>query len=296
MVKNMKYDPEDKKFYFSTQMIPSQEDSDASFEHFKAYQQMCLDNPGAWARSMVQSDDEEQSAGMTIAGIVIGIALLGGILGTILCLPIQKYEYIPWIMSTVMFVLGVFFIFGAKLKGSKVFVESVLWQRIEGVIGVLGAIGLIAVNFLFPKDVTALFVMAVFCEITFVLFLVMTVKLIGFAMTPKNIYKEEVKAKCIGYVRTYETDNQADTLPMYTTLSSPVFEYHYGGSKYQSYYDVLDAGKDGKISVGSEQVIRISPEDPTHILGNLKRHMDTPLCFALLSLAATIVLLVLILR
>ena len=48
----MKYDSEDRAYYFSTQMIPSQEDTDASFEHFKAYQQMCLDNPGTWVKDM----------------------------------------------------------------------------------------------------------------------------------------------------------------------------------------------------------------------------------------------------
>lgn len=292
----MKYDSEDRAYYFSTQMIPSQDDTDASFEHFKAYQQMCLDNPGTWVKDMMKTDDEELTTGMKIASIVVGITLFGGIMATILCLPVQKFEYIPWIMSVVMFVLGAFSLFGARLKGSKVFVESVLWQRIEGAIGILGAIGLIAVNFLYPKTVMLIFVMAVFCEIAFVLFLVMTVKLIGYAMAPKNIYTEEVQATCIGYVRTYEADSHEDSIPSYTPLNSPVYEYRYDGTKYQSFYDVLDVGKDGKIRVGSSHNIRISPEDPTHVLGNLKRHIEAPLCFALVSLVATIVLLVLILR
>ena len=291
----MRFDPEDKQFYFSTQMIPGDQENEASFASFKAYQQMCLDNPGAWIRNMVKSEGDEQSPLMKVFSIIVGITVFGGIFGTILCLPVKKYENIPWIMGALMLVLGVFSIVGAQLQGSKVFAESVLCQRIEGIIGVLGAFGLLAIKFLFPRDDIGKFVMTVFCEIAFVLFLVMTVKLIGYVRAPKSVYTEEVLATCIGYVRTYVSNSSGDEIPTYTALNSPVFEYYYGGSKYQAYYDVMDSGKDGKIRVGSGQLIRINPEDPSHIMGSIKRRIEGPLAFAIASLAATIVLLVLIL-
>lgn len=276
-------------------MIPNEQDTEAAFANFTAYQQMCLDNPGTWIRNMAKSEIGEQSPLMKVFSIIVGIAIFGGIFGTILCLPVKKYENIPWIMGALMLVLGIFSLVGAQLQGSKVFAESVFCQRLEGIIGVLGAFGLLAVKFLFPRDNIGKWVMAVFCEIGFVLFLVMTVKLISYVRAPKSVYTEEVLATCIGYVRTYVSNSSADEIPTYTALNSPVFEYYYGGSKYQAYYDVMDSGKDGKIGVGSGQVIRINPEDPSHILGSIKRRIEGPLAFAIASLIATIILLVLIL-
>lgn len=276
-------------------MIPNDQDTEAAFANFTAYQQMCLDNPGTWIRNMAKSEIGEQSPLMKVFSIIVGIAIFGGIFGTILCLPVKKYENIPWIMGALMLVLGIFSLVCAQLQGSKVFAESVFSQRLEGIIGVLGAFGLLAVKFLFPRDDIGKWVMAVFCEIGFVLFLVMTVKLISYVRAPKSVYTEEVLATCIGYVRTYVSNSSADEIPTYTALNSPVFEYYYGGSKYQAYYDVMDSGKDGKISVGSGQVIRINPEDPSHILGSIKRRIEGPLAFAIASLIATIILLVLIL-
>ena len=292
----MRFDPEDKQFYFSTQMIPNEEDTEASFESFKAYQSMCLNNPGTWFKNMMKTDNDEPDALRKVAGIIMGITLVGGILGALLCLPVKKYELMAWIMCVVFFVPGIITVFTATLKGARIFTESVLCQRIQGIIAVLGAIGLALVNLMYPKDVMADFVLAVFCEFAFVVFLIMLVKTIGYARAPKSIYTGEVQATCIGYVRTYEATNDDGASSSYSPFNSPVFEYYYGGSKYQAYYDVLDGGKDGKIRVGSGQVIKINPEDPSHILGNLKRQIEGPLCFALISLAATIVLLVLILR
>lgn len=42
----MIYDPENREVYFSTEMTQSEADANASYEHFKAYQQECIKNPG----------------------------------------------------------------------------------------------------------------------------------------------------------------------------------------------------------------------------------------------------------
>ena len=36
----------------------------------------------------------------------------------------------------------------------------------------------------------------------------------GYIRAPKTVYSEEVKATCIGYVRTYESQDAADTVPI----------------------------------------------------------------------------------
>lgn len=292
----LRYDPEDRLLFFSTQIAPSEDETAASFEHFNSYKKECLDNPGKWFRGMMKTPDGEPDKVKIVLGFILSVALFGGVFATVLCLPVKKYDLIPWIVSGVFLLFGGAWIFGASIKENGGFGESVFCQRIEGIICILGAAGLIVINYAFPRDVMMSFVLAVFCEISFVLFLLMTVATIGYYNANNSIYTEEVKAICIGYVRTYEAVNAAEGLGCdYIPYNSPVFEYYYGGEKYQSIYDLLDEGVNGKIEVGSTNVIRISPEVPTRVLGDNKKHANKPLVFAVLSFVAFAVLLTLIL-
>lgn len=294
----MRYDPEDRELYFSTEMIQSKEGSEASYEHFKAYQQEMLDHPRKWFGKMTQTVDGEPQN--PVPGIIVGLALFGGILCTIFCLCLQNFEYIPWILGAVMLILGVFSVFNAGVSAKKVlgFTESALCQRIEGVIGILGGIGLFVLGLAYPKDVPVIFALAVFCEVSLVLFLVMLVKTIAYKTAAKSVYSEEIQADCIGYVRTFEvrTGTSEGNLPDYIPMSSPVFEYYYGGQKYQSCYDNFDESENGTVEVGSKSAIRINPDAPEHVLGSNKKYYHTPLIFAIVGFAAFVVLLILILR
>ena len=294
----MRYDPEDKELYFSTEMIQSKEGSEACYAHFKAYQKDMLDNPRKWFGKYSKTADVEPQN--PVPGIIVGVALLGGILSVILCLCVQKFEYLPWILGAVMLILGVFSIFNAGTSPKKIagFTESALCQRIEGVIGILGGIGLIVLNFIYPKDVPVIFALSIFCEVSLVVFLVMLVKTIDYKTASKNVYSEEIQAECTGYVRTYEVEHSGTegNIPDLIPMTSPVFEYYYGGQKYQSCYDNFDISANGTIEVGSKCAIRINPDAPEHVLGSNKKHYHTPLIFAILGFAAFVVLLILILR
>ena len=294
----MRYGPEDKKYYFSTEMIQSKEGSEACYEHFKAYQKDMLDHPRKWFGKFSETADGDPQN--PVPGIIVGVALLGGILSVILCLCVQKFEYLPWILGAVMLILGVFSIFNAGTSPKKIagFTESALCQRIEGVIGILGGIGLIVLNFIYPKDVPVIFALSIFCEVSLVVFLVMLVKTIDYKTASKSVYSEEIQADCIGYARTFEaqTTGTEGDLPDYIPMSSPVFEYYYGGQKYQSCYDNFDVSANGTIEVGSRSAIRINPDAPEHVLGSNKKHYHTPLIFAVVGFASFVVLLILIVR
>lgn len=294
----MRYAPEDKKYYFSTEMILSKDGSEASYEHFKAYQQEMLAHPKSWfARYSKTVDGEPQNP---VPGIIIGVAFFAGILCSIFCLCLQRFEYLPWILGTVMVLLGVssLFIAGTSAKKFEGFAESALCQRIEGVIGILGGIGLVVLNFVCPKDVPVIFALSIFCEVSLVIFFVMLVKTIGYKTASKSVYSEEVQADCIGYARTFEaqTTGTEGNLPDYIPMTSPVFEYYYGGQKYQSCYDNFDISANGTIEVGSRSAIRINPDAPEHVLGSNKKYYHTPLIFAVVGFASFVVLLILILR
>ena len=288
----MIYDPENREVYFSTEMIQSEADADASYEHFKAYQQECIKNPGIMFKNQMRDADELPSTAKTAAGVVISIAFIVCIIAAILCIAIKKYEYIPWIIGAVMIFLGIVPFVPSNPKKANGFAESLLCQRIGGAISILGAAGLIAVHFLYPKDNMMLYLLALLCEIAIVVFLAMLVKTIGYVTARKTVYSEEVSATCIGYVRTYTSNGDQVFLPVH----SPVFEYYYGGVKYQSYYDLFLNGKDGKIPVGSETKIRIDPDSPGRVYGDNKNLLSGPVCFAILSFAAAIVLLILLLK
>ena len=177
-------------------------------------------------------------------------------------------------------------------KKANGFAESVLCQRIGGVISLLGAIGLFLVSSIYPKDNMIFYAMALFCEISFVVFLSMLVKTIGLFNAPKSVYSQEVQATCIGYVRTY-TANTSDGGPVIEVpLYSPVFEYYFEGEKHQSYYDLLLDGKDATIPVGSTCKIRVNPDSPSLVYGDNQNRFFTPLCAAIVAFAAFVVLLI----
>ena len=194
-----------------------------------------------------------------------------------------------------MLVLGIVPFVAANPQKADGFAESILFQRIEGAVSLVGALGLVTVHLIYPRDNMMLYLLALICEIAIVIFLSMLVKTIGYVRAPKTVYSEEVKATCIGYVRTYESHGADDSVPIFLPVHSPVFEYYYGGTKYQSYYDLFLNGKDGKIPVGSETKIRIDPDAPNRVYSSQKDILSGPLCMALISFAASAVLLVILL-
>lgn len=288
----MIYDPENKEVYFSTEMIQSDADAAVSYEHFKAYQQECIKNPGVMLKNQMRDANGLPSTSKTVFGVAASIAVLVGIVAAILCIPMKKYEYIPWLIGAVMIFLGITPFVPSDPRKAGGFAESLLFRRIGGVISLLGAAGLILVHFLYPKDNMLLYLLALACEIAIVVFLAMLVKIIGYATAPRTVYSEEVSAACVGYVRTYTSNGGDDSI--FLPVHSPVFEYHYDGVKYQAYYDLFQNGKDGKIPVGAETKIRIDPDSPGRVYGGNKEIMSGPLCFSILSFVASVVLLIIL--
>lgn len=290
----MRYDPEDNKLYFSTEMIPDEADTQACLEHFKAYQHESMAHLGTWAKNEMKDADGNTSSAKTAASVVISIVFILCIVAAILCIPVNRYDLIPWFIGADMFIVGIGMVITPNAKKATGFAESVLCQRTGGVISLLGAIGLILVSLLYPKENMALYAIALFCEIALVVFLAMLVKTIGVLRAPKSVYSQEVQATCIGYVRTYTAHTSdggpADEIP----LHSPVFEYYFEGVKYQSYYDLLLDGKDGNIPVGSTVKIKVNPDSPSLIYGDYQNRLFTPLVITIVAFAAFVVFAVLL--
>ena len=292
----MRYDPEDKQYYFSTVMVPDEAEKKASYDNFKAYQQDSLAHPGTWTRNMMKDADGNTSTGKTIAGLVCSIAFIACIVAAVLCIPVKRYDLIPWFIGALMLFVGILMIVTPKNNKAAGFAESVLFQRIGGVISFLGGIGLFVVSLIYPKENIALYAIALLCEIAVVVFLAMLVKLIGYFKAPKNVYSKQIEATCIGYVRTYYVLNTGDALNQENPTYSPVFEYYYEGEKYQAFYDIMMEGTDGNIPVGSKSKIKKKPDIPSAVFGGMSNTLSGPLTFAFLSFAASVVLMILLIK
>ena len=290
----MRYNPDDHELYFNKEMILSEAESAINGEHFKAYQYECLEHPGKWLGGALKDADGE-TTGKTIAGTISGVVLFGGILAALICLSVKKYDVIPWILCAAIGLISVFTIVFPTAEGNKVFAESTLAQRIEGAIGVLCVIGLIVITFTVPPEDKARYIMIIVLELCIALFLAMLVKTVGILNAPKSIYREEIRAECIGYVRTFESQSDGSG-GSYYPVHSPVYEYNYDGQKYQSYCDILYRGKNGTVPVGSSCEIRIDPDNPSRVMGNCRYYAITPCCFAILAFIVDVVLLVLLLK
>ncbi len=292
----MRYDPEDKQYYFSQVMVPDKAETEASYDHFKAYQQDSINHLGTWARNQVKDADGNTSTGKTIAGFICSFAFIACIAAAVLCIPVKRYDLIPWFIGGLMIFVGILMTVNPNNKKAAGFAESILFQRIGGVISLLGGIGLFVVSLVYPKDNVTLYVIAMLCEISVVVFLAMLVKLIGYFKAPKNVYTKQIEAACIGYVRTYYTLATGDTLNQENPVNSPVFEYYYEGEKYQAFYDIMMEGTDGKIPVGSKTKIKINPDIPSSVYGGMSNSLSGPLVFTIVSFAAVVVFTVLLIR
>ena len=220
----MKFDPNDKEYFFNEEMILSPEGEQALRQSFGEYRKSVLNNPSGWLGKMMKQDKD--SPRYFVESPVfqwIGRAcILGGILATVIALR------------------------------NKSNMESYRFYMILGLIASI-AIGLY-----------------------------MLVKIIGYKTADKTVYTEEVSAACIGYWRTMEGGGDDILYP----VTSPVFEYHYNGQKYQACYDTFEVTKDAKIPLGSTTTIRISPDAPNRVEGFHKNLLSTPIVFVIICVLA----------
>lgn len=273
----MRYDPDDKKYYFNKEMIMSSEQKNAFDNFSNAWKMAALnDLSGTMKNSMKKTETGPVSA---VLGIVAGLMLIVGFFGIICCLIMKKYDLILLILSVILALFGIFTLTG-KTGDPDTFVENIVFLRIEGIIMLLGAPALV-LAYTAHKLLPGLF-------IAFLTgFLVMTLKTIGFITAPRTVYKEEIRARCIGYIRKMVSSGDHTETP----VNSPVFEYYFDGEKYLACYDSFTPGYDGKIQVDSDSYIRIDPKSPWRVMGRSNSYMSGPIAGTLVCLAATLVVL-----
>ena len=290
-VKTMKYDPNNRKFFFNEEKILSSESAAACRQQFDSWQKESISNiTGVIADSM--RDQNGMIQGSKVLGSLGALSVLIGIIAIAMSFIIKRYDVGAWIISAICAFLGAVMFFGPTgRETSKFYEEGSISQRIQGLILLIGAIIIVMLRLSTSDPLSVRFVISVLFALALTLFMAMVIKCIGYKNSGNSVYREEVEAKVIGYVRTYEAYDEMSV----SSLNSPVFEYYYGGSKYQSYLDIMDNGDNGQLEVGSTCKIKISPEDPEKVMGNTKNIIDGPVVFAILCFVAAVIFLILML-
>ena len=220
----MKFDPNDKEFFFNEEMILSPEGEEALRQSFGEYRRSVLNNPSGWFGKMMKQDKDS-----------------------------PRY-----------------------------FVESPVFQWIGRVCILAGIIAAVVFHFSKGSADSISYYMTMGLIASIAIGLYMLVKIIGYMSADKTVYTEEVSATCIGYWRTMDGGGDEILYP----VTSPVFEYHYNGQKYQACYDTFENSKDAKIPLGSTETIRIDPDAPNRIKGFHKALLATPAVFLLICAIA----------
>ena len=102
----MRYDPDDKKYYFNKEMIMSSEQKNAFDNYSNAWKMAALnDLSGTMKNSMKKTETGPVSA---VLGIVAGLMLIACFFGIICCLIMKKYDLILLILSVILALFGIF--------------------------------------------------------------------------------------------------------------------------------------------------------------------------------------------
>lgn len=272
----MRYDPEDIQYYFNEEMTLSAAGEAALDNQLKKYRNEALKKP------YKMYGIKEDQTGDKIRIAIGSLWFIASVLVLLYSVPMKRYDISGWVVVGFLVVIGLLMLFTPEKKASRYFSESAASQRVQGAVLVIGGIVSIFLQLKYNEMDTMTFLMKKWFVISIVAAVAMTVKVIGYLMAEKSVYKEEIEATCIGYVRTKE--GSGDEIPH--TVCSPVFEYHHDGEKIQAFYDVLETNKDGKIPVGSTIRIKIDPDHPEKVMGDHKRLITTPAVFVLIGVIA----------
>ena len=115
------------------------------------------------------------------------------------------------------------------------------------------------------------------------------------ATAKARIYKQEVKATCIGYARfiDYIPEGAGKAHPV--PFVSPVFEYTYNGKKITAVYDGFCKGTDSDIDLG-ETSIHISPTRPDGVYNRKAGRKITAIVMGILMLTIAVALFVVVMK
>ncbi len=213
--------------------------------------------------------EEEDSIGKKIFGIVLGVIYIGGMLTVVACAVMKYLVLLGYVFAGLFLLTGILMLIGQASMPFNT-ANAGIKTKITGVYLFCTSASIISLIAMRDRFFGAeLFVWIMSAAFGMSGLWLMATALVD-KMSGRLIYREEVSARCMGYVRFVNFDSSASAdgghhgrvAYIYT---SPVFEYSYGGVKYESLYDSFLIGPAADVSYGAVTTIKIDPKNPSNV-------------------------------
>lgn len=288
----MRYDRDFERYRFSTDRVIDADTESALYQEYDEYRLTLLTTD--FKNSVYRMNGVEPEKQKDLFSILMCIAVIATMIGMVIAF-VNGKVYVGGGLAAVLFgIAGLLMICGkTMMSADRNTVKERVKMVIRGSLIETGAVGLgllILFKDNFDSDkMLILLTMGVF-GLASVWLILMGVFEIFYASL---FYNEEVRARCIGYVRMVdsETDGgeRGSGMAFKYIRMSPVFEYDYKGERYEALYDDLITKKDSDIEMGQYEMIRISSRYPDNVYSgwSTKANSAAFIVFGIISAVAT---------
>ena len=218
--------------------------------------------------SSSSDDDEDGHSTSKLRSIIISVVVIGLFISMVVSLVMRNLILFGILFGSI-FLLGGLMLLVTGRSGNLESASSSVYNRIWGFYMVIMAgtiITLILLRSYFTSTELIIWIAVAAFGLSGVLLISLA---IYSAAADKIVYKEEVDAKCVGYVRKVDrinshTDSSGPSYPQ--MFISPVFDYTYEGVRYESIYDSMRMKRDSDIELNSFTTIHIDPKHPEGVM------------------------------
>lgn len=266
----MRYNRDFKRWKFSTDRIIETEEYQWMIDEYDEFRKKMLHVD---IRDMnhelygMPKRDGNESTGSKIRNAVITILVIGAFISCAVALILKQILVFGILFCSLFFVAGAIMVFTGQADTNDTPSKKIR-GRIIGIFIMLGSGAILSLILLRDRFLEAEMLVWIASAAFGLAGLCLVCLAIIDKLSDKIIYKEEIDAKCIGYIRMVDSQSDSDGGPPMTYMYiSPVFEYSYEGQRIEAVYDTLQLGDCCDIELDSYARIRIDPKHPEDIMG-----------------------------
>ena len=275
----MLYNKENTRLKFSTDQYISDEEYSAMVHEYNELVKDVLrtgmkdfrtrlDGEAVYKRA---DDDDVEDLSRKVKMVIGSILVIAFFAALIISLITRHYVIFGYMFSGVFFLAGISLLVTGK-SGNIESASASAGNRVWGLFMVAMSATIMVLIFLrdsFSSSQLFVWIGVVGFGLSGIMLLIV---MIMNAAADKFIYKEEVDAKCIGYVRKVDRLNEDNSGPSHPYMFiSPVFDYTYDGVRYESIYDSLVMMRSSDIELNSYTTIHIDPKHPEGVMSPITK-------------------------
>jgi len=266
----MRFKPDFKRWHFSTkQFIETEEYQDIMADYHDFQRSMLKVDIRDMNREMygTPKNTEDASTSSKVRNTVLGVLFIAAFICMILALVLKQLLVFGIIFTSLFFIAGGILAFTGQADPGQA-ASKKFRSRIIGIFIMLGSVAVLSLILLrdrFSQGELLVWMASALFGLSGLG--IITIAIVD-KLSAKIIYKEEIDAKCVGYVRMADSENDTSSKSMPRTYMyiSPVFEYFYNGEKIKAVYDTFPIGDYSDIALDTSAKIRINPAHPEDIM------------------------------